>query len=80
MNPRWSGVNYAAPHKKTPEVFVSERQGGEMCQSNMTALLGEAALFSPGYEWCSSVVPCDRDRLISGYRLTQTALRTRVLR
>ena len=42
----------------------------------MTALWGEAALFIPGHE-CNSlliVAPSDFDRLIQGYRLTQTAL------
>lgn len=36
----------------------------------MTALLGEAAIFIPGYECHSPVAPSDFDRLISGYRLT----------
>ena len=67
-----------------------------VCKSNMTALLGEDALFIPGYEWRQAILaalyrdialygdttllgdPCcttgDFDRLISGYRLTQTAL------
>ena len=35
----------------------------------MTALLGEAALFIPGYECISPVAPSDFDHLISGYRL-----------
>ena len=36
----------------------------------MTALLGEAAFFIPGYECNAPVAPSDFDRLISGYRLT----------
>ena len=43
-------------------------------ESKMTALLGEAALFVPGYERSSPVAPSDLDRLIEGYRLAQTAL------
>ena len=42
-------------------------------ESNTTASLGEAALVIPGYEYYSTVAPSDFDRLISGYRLTQTA-------
>ena len=45
-----------------------------MCQGNMTASLGGAALFIPRYECDSPVAPSDFDRLISGYRLTQTPL------
>ena len=71
-----------------------------MCQSSMTALQGEAALFVPGHERGSPVepngferlirtalyrdtallrlpyvgIPPYSDRLIEGYRLTQTAL------
>ena len=37
-------------------------------------LIGEVALFIPGYECNSAVAPSDFDRLVSGYRLTQTAL------
>ena len=44
-----------------------------VCQGNMTALLGEAALFIPRYEYNSPVAPSGFDRLVSGYRLTQTA-------
>ena len=40
----------------------------------MTALLGEPALFTPGYECDSPVAPSDLNRLISVYRLAQTAL------
>ena len=46
-------------------------------QSDVTALSEEAVLvtlFSTGSEWDSTVVPSDFDRLISGYRLVQTAL------
>ena len=43
-------------------------------ESNVTALYEEVALFVPGYECTSPVGPSDFDRLISGYRLTQTAL------
>ena len=43
-------------------------------ESDGTALLGEAALFIPGYEYDSPVTPSDFDRLISGYR---TLLRRR---
>ena len=46
------------------------QEGGGVCESNMIALSGEAALFIPGYEWYLGHF----DRLISGYRLTQTAL------
>ena len=45
-----------------------------VCGSNMTALLREAAVFTPGYVCNSSVAPSDFDRLISGSRLTRTAL------
>ena len=45
-----------------------------VCPTNMTALSGEAALFVQGYECNSSIAPCDFDRVISGYGLTQTAL------
>ena len=44
-----------------------------VCHRNMTALLREAALFTPGYECDSPVAPSDLDRLMSGYRLIQTA-------
>ena len=37
-------------------------------------LAGEAAQFAPGCECSSPVAPSDFDRLVSGYRLTQTAL------
>ena len=37
-------------------------------ESNGTALLVEAALFIPGYEYDSPATPSDFDRLISGYR------------
>ena len=40
----------------------------------MTTLLGEAALFVPGCECSFPVAPSGLDRLMSGYRLTQTAL------
>ena len=46
-------------------------------ESNMTALLwGETALPIPGYEcnYLLIVTPSDFDRLVSVYRLTQTAL------
>ena len=46
--------------------------GGDVCQSNMTALVGEAALLIPGHECSSPAAPSDFDRLISGYRLTPT--------
>ena len=36
-----------------------------VCQSNMTALSGEASLFIPEYEGNSPVAPRDFDRLIS---------------
>ena len=55
---------------------VSQKGGCVPEQSSLTALLGEAALFVPGYE-CDSlliVAPSDFDRLISGYRLTQAAV------
>ena len=64
-------------------VFIAGRLGSflpssirilRLPQSNVTALLGEAALFIPGYECDSPVAPSDFDRLVSGYRLTQTAL------
>ena len=45
-----------------------------VCESNVTILQGEAALFILGYERNSSVVPSDSDRLISGYRLIHIAL------
>ena len=50
--------------------------GGGTPGSNMTALQREAALIIPDYE-CNSLLilaPSDLDCLISGYRLTQTAL------
>ena len=40
-----------------------------VCQSNMTALSGEAVLFTPGYERYSPLEASDFDRLVSGYRL-----------
>ena len=40
----------------------------------MTALLREVALFIPVNECNSPVVPSRFDRLMSGYRFTQTAL------
>ena len=40
-----------------------------VCPSNMTALLGGAALFIPSYECNSPIAPSNFDRLISGYRL-----------
>ena len=45
-----------------------------VCESNTTALFGEAALFVPRYERHSAVAPSDFDRLISGQRLTQPTL------
>ena len=48
-----------------------------VCQSNVTALSREAALFIPGYELISptpQVVPSDFDHLISGYRLIEGSL------
>ena len=42
------------------------------CQSNMTALLGEVALFVPGCECDFPVAQSGLDSLISGYNLTQT--------
>ena len=36
------------------------------CQSDMVALLREAALFMPGYERDSPVAPSDFDRLVGG--------------
>ena len=50
------------------------RQKAVVCQSNMTALLSKAALFISRYECNSPVAPSDLDRLISEYRLAQTAL------
>ena len=46
-----------------------------VCHSNRTALSGEAALFIPGLECMHFLrsLPSDFDRLISGYRLIQTA-------
>ena len=41
----------------------------EVCQSNMTVLPGEAALFIPAYECNSPAAPSDVDRLISRYRV-----------
>ena len=40
----------------------------------MTALSGEPALFLPGSAFNSPIAPGDIDRLIPGYRLTQTAM------
>ena len=40
----------------------------------MTALLREAATFTPGYECNSPVAPSDFNRLISVHRITQTAI------
>ena len=40
-----------------------------MCESILTALSGEAALFVQSYECNSPVAPSDFDRFISGYRL-----------
>ena len=40
-----------------------------VCQSNVTALLREAALFIPCYERTPSVPPNDFDRLVSAHRL-----------
>ena len=45
-----------------------------VCESNITALLREAASFIPGYECNSPVAPSDFNLLISGYRTTHTAL------
>lgn len=42
--------------------------------SNITALVTEAALFSPGYERNFLVVPRVVDRRIEAYRPTQTTL------
>ena len=39
----------------------------------MTALLGEVALFIPGYDGHSPVAESDLDHLASGHRLNKTA-------
>ena len=44
-----------------------------VCKSNTTALLGEAAVFFPGYQCDSPAAPSHFDRLMSGYRVTQAA-------
>ena len=44
-----------------------------MCESNMAALLRETPLFVLCDEFDSPVAPSDFGRLVSGYRLTQTA-------
>ena len=55
---------------------VKSKSNAVVCQSDVTALCGEAALFIPGFESNSPVVPTssDIDRLVSGYRIIQTAL------
>ena len=45
-----------------------------MCESSITALKGEAASSIPAHECDSAAASSDFDRLISGHRLTQTAL------
>ena len=44
------------------------------CESSMTALQREDPLFTPGFECNFPTAPGDFDRLISGYRIMQTAL------
>ena len=59
-------------------VGLSRQCGGVLytVESNMTAVLGEAASFVARYEfkYLIIVAPSNFDRLILGYRLNQTAL------
>ena len=61
-------------HPRHHRLSNSTRRGGAVKRwcaraSDMTALLGQAALLIPGYECYSPVAPSDFDRPISGYRL-----------
>ena len=61
--------HYLLYHEKGPPVKTDEAVAWYGIESIMTALLGESALFVPGYGCPFPLAPSSFDRLVSGYRL-----------